>query len=96
MWDTVGSFGLPEEISMSSKIKGCPFGFPDRILGEHIERAYQALALNETRADFVSFFFNFYIDLEVVLCATQLSYHQVCRFVINLNKRRLESVTTKY
>ena len=29
------------------------FGFPDNILGEHIERAYQALALNETRADFV-------------------------------------------
>ena len=55
VWDTVGSFGLPEELSMSSKTTGCPFGFPDRILGEHIERAYQALALNETRADFVSF-----------------------------------------
>ncbi|KAF8807359.1 hypothetical protein BYT27DRAFT_7164861 [Phlegmacium glaucopus] len=52
VWDTVGTFGLPEEISISSKNKGCDFGFPDRILGEHIERAYQALALNETRADF--------------------------------------------
>jgi len=29
------------------------FGFPDTTLGEHVERAYQALALNETRADFV-------------------------------------------
>ena len=55
VWDTVGSFGLPEEISVSSKARGCPFGFPDRILGEHIERAYQALALNEERVDFVSF-----------------------------------------
>lgn len=56
VWDTVGSFGLPEELSISSKNKGCPFDFPDRILGEHIERAYQALAINEPRADFVSFF----------------------------------------
>jgi uncharacterized protein (DUF2235 family) len=53
VWDTVGSFGLPEEISFSSENEGSPFGFPDRILGEHIERAYQALALNETRADFI-------------------------------------------
>jgi len=52
VWDTVGSFGLPEEISISSKTQGCPFGFPDRILGEHIERAYQALAINEERVDF--------------------------------------------
>jgi hypothetical protein len=73
---------------MSSKTDGCPFGFPDRILGEHIERAYQALALNETRADFVSF-----INLDAVLYAT---LKQVCRFVINLNKRMSVSVTTKY
>jgi len=52
VWDTVGSFGLPGEISISSGNKDYPFGFPDRILGEHIERAYQALALNETRVDF--------------------------------------------
>jgi hypothetical protein len=38
---------------MSSNTQYFPFGFPDRILGEHIERAYQALALNETRADFI-------------------------------------------
>jgi hypothetical protein len=31
------------------------FGFPDSILGDHVERAYQALALNETRSDFVLF-----------------------------------------
>jgi len=28
------------------------FGFNDKILGDHVERAYQALALDETRADF--------------------------------------------
>lgn len=30
------------------------FGFPDKLLGEHIQYAYQALAINETREDFVS------------------------------------------
>jgi hypothetical protein len=30
------------------------FGFSDKLLGEHIEYAFHALALNETRADFVS------------------------------------------
>ena len=70
VWDTVGLLGLPEELSISSKNKGRPFGFPDRILGEHIERAYQALALNETRADFVGF-----IDLSIpnsMQCLTSL------------------------
>ncbi len=30
------------------------FGLPDKPLGEHIEAAYQALAINELREDFVS------------------------------------------
>jgi len=38
----------------SKKIKTL-FGFSDSILGDHVERGYQALALNETRADFVPF-----------------------------------------
>lgn len=29
------------------------FGFPNTELGSHIERAYQALAINEARLDFV-------------------------------------------
>ena len=53
MFDTVGSLGLPEELTHSTKIKTL-FGFPDRYLGEHIERGYQALALDEHRKDFVS------------------------------------------
>lgn len=45
---------MPEELTLtSSKIRNI-FGFPDRRLGDHVERAYQALALDETRADFVS------------------------------------------
>uniref|UniRef100_A0A0W0F5N8 T6SS Phospholipase effector Tle1-like catalytic domain-containing protein n=1 Tax=Moniliophthora roreri TaxID=221103 RepID=A0A0W0F5N8_MONRR len=52
VFDTVGSLGLPEELTLqSNKIKTL-FGFPDRILGEHIERAYHALALNEPRKNF--------------------------------------------
>ncbi|KZT30531.1 hypothetical protein NEOLEDRAFT_1053819 [Neolentinus lepideus HHB14362 ss-1] len=52
VFDTVGSVGLPEELTVKSKEVKEAYGFPDRKLGEHIERAYQALALNETRADF--------------------------------------------
>ncbi|KAF5384893.1 hypothetical protein D9615_001489 [Tricholomella constricta] len=52
VFDTVGSFGLPEELAYCSKDVRTLFGFPDKTLGAHIERAYQALALNETRADF--------------------------------------------
>ncbi|KAG9222766.1 hypothetical protein CCMSSC00406_0004680 [Pleurotus cornucopiae] len=52
VFDTVGSLGLPEEISLKNKRARNLFGFPDRLLGEHVYRAYQALALNEPRADF--------------------------------------------
>ena len=53
VFDTVGSLGLPEEITHSKTLKTL-FGFKDLYLGEHIENAYQALALDEHRADFVS------------------------------------------
>ena len=53
VFDTVGSLGLPEELALGSKKIKTLFGFSDAVLGDHIERAYQALALNETRADFV-------------------------------------------
>ena len=53
VFDTVGSLGLPEELSFGSKKIKTLFGFPDSVLGDHIEWAYQALALNEIRADFV-------------------------------------------
>ncbi|PSS37677.1 hypothetical protein PHLCEN_2v501 [Hermanssonia centrifuga] len=52
VFDTVGSLGLPEELTLRSSKMKTLFGFPDRLLGEHIERAYQALALDEHRADF--------------------------------------------
>ncbi|KAH7925206.1 hypothetical protein BV22DRAFT_1129222 [Leucogyrophana mollusca] len=52
VFDTVGSVGLPEEITHRSPSTKSIFGFPNTMLGEHIERAYQALAINETRADF--------------------------------------------
>ena len=54
MFDTVGSVGMPEELCLSSEKLKNIFGFPDKHLGHHVERAYQALALNETRKDFVS------------------------------------------
>ncbi|KNZ78562.1 hypothetical protein J132_00421 [Termitomyces sp. J132] len=53
VFDTVGSIGLPEELVSRSNEVRTIFGFPDKVLGPHVEYAYQALALNETRADFV-------------------------------------------
>ncbi|KAH0590787.1 hypothetical protein H2248_000912 [Termitomyces sp. 'cryptogamus'] len=52
VFDTVGSIGLPEELVSRSNEVRTIFGFPDKVLGPHVEYAYQALALNETRADF--------------------------------------------
>jgi len=51
VWDTVGALGLPEEIPFGKKVYNL-FGFNDSQLGDHIERACQALALNERRLDF--------------------------------------------
>ena len=45
--------GLPDELRVSTKKIKSLFGFPDTFLGEHIARAYHALALNEMRKDFV-------------------------------------------
>ncbi|KAG0708817.1 hypothetical protein DFH29DRAFT_342656 [Suillus ampliporus] len=52
VFDTVGSVGLPEELTHKSPSTKSIFGFPNNELGEHIERAYQALAIDETRLDF--------------------------------------------
>ncbi|KAG1749947.1 uncharacterized protein EDB91DRAFT_1046998 [Suillus paluster] len=52
VFDTVGSVGLPEELTHKSPSTKSIFGFPNNELGEHIERAYHALAINETRLDF--------------------------------------------
>ena len=60
MFDTVGAIGLQKELTALAKVFTKPqpvkniFGFEDTRLGEHIERAYHALAINETRSDFVS------------------------------------------
>ena len=56
VFDTVGSVGMPEELSLSSEKLKNIFGFPDKHLGHHVERAYQALALNEDRVDFVGLY----------------------------------------
>ncbi|KAJ6621699.1 hypothetical protein B0H10DRAFT_970376 [Mycena sp. CBHHK59/15] len=52
VFETVGSLGLPEELTHHSPQVRDIFGFNDTVLGEHIEYAYQALALDEPRADF--------------------------------------------
>ncbi|KAF5312190.1 hypothetical protein D9619_003570 [Psilocybe cf. subviscida] len=53
VWDTVGALGLPQEFLTLSTRTIKLFGFHDRLIGEHVEHAFQALALNEMRADFI-------------------------------------------
>ena len=72
VFDTVGSVGLPEELSFRSNKLKSVFGFPDKLLGEHVARAYQALAINEPRADFVR------IDINSVMGVADISNAQVC------------------
>lgn len=52
VFDTVGSVGLPETLTLRSPKSRNLLGMKDSILGDHVERAYQALALNELRRDF--------------------------------------------
>ncbi|KAF8585533.1 hypothetical protein K439DRAFT_1652901 [Ramaria rubella] len=52
VFDTVGSVGLPEELTFFSKKIKQLFGFSDKTLGVHIHHAFHAMAINETRADF--------------------------------------------
>ncbi|GJJ14807.1 hypothetical protein Clacol_009075 [Clathrus columnatus] len=53
VFDTVGALGLPRELRLRGKSRSL-FGFPNKKLGEHIQYAYQALAIDETRKDFVA------------------------------------------
>ncbi|KAF8985139.1 hypothetical protein BDQ17DRAFT_1260331, partial [Cyathus striatus] len=52
LFETVGSMGFPDEYTMCSNETRKPYGFSDCTLGEHVQRAYQALALDETRPGF--------------------------------------------
>lgn len=54
VFDTVGSVGIPETLRLRSPKTVNILGMKDNVLGAHVERAYQALALNEMRKDFVS------------------------------------------
>ncbi|KAF9011263.1 hypothetical protein BDQ17DRAFT_1272768 [Cyathus striatus] len=52
LFETIGSMGFPDEYTMCSNETRKLYGFSDRTLGEHVQRAYQALALDETRPGF--------------------------------------------
>lgn len=56
VFDTVGSVGLPVEVRGPVTPRNI-LGFSDKRLGAHISRAYQALALDEKRKDFVPVLF---------------------------------------
>jgi hypothetical protein len=85
VFDTVGSLGLPEELTFGSKKLNTIFGFPDKLLGEHIQHAFHALALNETRADFVS--------ISNSSRATRIDLSN--RIVLNLNKLKVGFARSK-
>ncbi|KAF8527196.1 hypothetical protein BU17DRAFT_61815 [Hysterangium stoloniferum] len=51
VFDTVGALGLPREVRLSPQVETL-YGFPDTYLGDHIEYAFQAMAIDEARTDF--------------------------------------------
>jgi len=53
VWDTVGSVGIPAEFSKFDLFFRRYYGFFDTDLGEHVEHAFHALALDERRKNFV-------------------------------------------
>jgi hypothetical protein len=53
IFDTVGALGIPGEFKRHKKIRSV-LGFSDTHLGEHIQYVFHAMALDETRVDFVS------------------------------------------
>jgi uncharacterized protein (DUF2235 family) len=53
VWDTVGSVGIPVEFSKFDLFFKRYYGFFDTSLGEHVEHAFHALALDERRKNFV-------------------------------------------
>jgi len=69
--------GLPEEISFKHKNLTNIFGFSDTSLSAEIENAFQALAINETRADFVSTGISF-VQTEVTDHGSH--YENCCKF----------------
>lgn len=50
VWDTVGELGIP--LSFCSEIDKALFEFSDNILHQNVLNGYQALAIDEKRADF--------------------------------------------
>jgi hypothetical protein len=52
VWDTVGSLGIPEDLDRFGLFKKY-YGFLNANLGEHVEHAFHALALDEHRKNFV-------------------------------------------
>ncbi|KAF8510300.1 hypothetical protein BU17DRAFT_98260 [Hysterangium stoloniferum] len=51
VFDTVGALGLPREMRLLPQVETL-YGFPDTKLGDHIEYAFQAMAIDEARTDF--------------------------------------------
>src|SRR4051812_37129074 len=52
VWDTVGSVGIPAEFAKFDPFFRRYYGFFDTDLGEHVEHAFHALALDELRKNF--------------------------------------------
>jgi hypothetical protein len=53
VWDTVGSVGIPGDLAKFDLFFRRYYGFHNTDLGEHVEHAFHALALDEQRENFV-------------------------------------------
>ena len=78
VFDTVGALGLPHAITLSNKAKTL-FDFPDKILGEHIERAYHSMALDEQREDFVGLilYLHFFRHLMILIMVVRTGRYKI-------------------
>ena len=86
VFDTVRGYGVHEQVPFLSKHARELYGFPKSHLGGHVEKAFQALALNETRSAFVS----------IAYFMNSLGSHtRLRRIVTFLFKRKKESTRIK-
>ena len=53
VWDTVGSVGIPEDLAKFDLFFKRYYGFHNTDLGQYVEHAFHALALDERRKNFV-------------------------------------------
>lgn len=95
VFETVGSLGIPSEVLLQDAHElekrvyaQTMFGFPDKTLGEHIERAYHAIGIDEIKDDFVRVVI--YLTNYIIFCVKLTCSLRRCRVYLS-NRLRGEN-----